>query len=457
MLNSKKIALYYCNLIAILLLYTGCTQEQAVPVVIDFEIAIINEDYSIPVTVKVLNKTVGADAYSWSFVGADRESSTDRNPGALVYNNKGEYTIRLDASNKDGSADSKEVTFSIDAAVEVAFDAEIQTNNFAPASVLITNNTKGATTYNWTFAGGTPETSTEEQPGTVVFNEPGDHLITLVVGNGKETHQLEKIITVADGLVADFDWEVAFQDDDLQIPVTLTMQNNSTGVLTYSWTFTNATPSTSTEENPTVTFNAEGTQTLTLTVSNGKESKSISKTIELLADTNIRTLTDIKFGINTAHNNNAIGAFYSATTREIYTKEELGAIDGSLIDIVFFGLGEDFTFNKFVSPDDLSTTTFPALANAQNTRIINSQEQCGCSTLLTVAEFDAMVDDSVLSNLTVTETNGGSQHFTDATVPRIVLFTTADGRNGAIKIKEYVKDGQASYILTDIKIQKNNL
>lgn len=255
-------------------------------------------------------------------------------------------------------------------------------------------------------------------------------------------------------MAADFDWEVSFQDDDLQIPVTLTMQNNSTGVLTYSWTFSNATPSTSTEENPTVTFTAEGTQTLTLTVSNGKESKSISKTIELVADTNIRSLTDVKFGINTAHNNNTIGTFYSATTREIYNKEELGAIDGSLIDIVFFGLGEDFTFNKFVSPDDLSTTTFPALANARNTRIINSQEQCGCSTLLTVAEFDTMTDDSILSSLTVTETNGGSQHFTDATVPRIVLFTTADGRNGAIKIKEYVKDGQASYILTDIKIQK---
>ncbi|MCL5244260.1 PKD domain-containing protein [Cellulophaga sp. 20_2_10] len=454
MLHPKKIVFYCLNAIAMLLLCTACTQEQAVPVAIDFEIAIVNEDYSIPVTVKVLNKTVGADSYSWSFVGADRESSTDRNPGALVYTTLGEYTIRLDAANKDGSAESKEVTFNLDAAVEVAFDAEIQTNNFAPASVLITNNTKGATTYNWTFAGGTPETSTEEQPGTVVFNEPGDHLITLVVGNGKETHQLEKTITVADGLVADFDWEVAFQDDDLQIPVTLTMQNNSTGVLTYNWTFTNATPSTSTDENPTVTFTAEGTQTLTLTVSNGKESKSISKTIELLADTNIRSLTDVKFGINTAHNNNTIGAFYSATTREIYNKETLAAIDGSLIDIVLFGLGEDFSFNKFVSPDDLSTTTFPALANAQNTRIINSQEQCGCTTLLTVAQFDAITDDSVLNGLTVTETNGGSQHFTDATVPRIVLFTTADGRNGAIKIKEYVKDGQASYILTDIKIQK---
>lgn len=169
MQHLKNSILHFFSVLTMCLFSASCTQEQAVPIAIDFEIAIINEDYSIPVTVKVLNKTVGADAYSWSFVGADREDSTDRNPGALVYNNKGDYTIRLDASNKDGSADSKEITFSIDAAVEIAFDAEIQTNNFAPASVLITNNTKGATTYNWTFTGGTPETSTEEQPGTVVL------------------------------------------------------------------------------------------------------------------------------------------------------------------------------------------------------------------------------------------------------------------------------------------------
>ena len=454
MLYFKKTAFYFLSLFALMLVYTACTQEQVVPVAIDFEIAIVNEDYSVPVTVKVVNKTSGADAYSWTFIGADRETSTDRNPGALVYNNLGEYTIRLEASNKDGSLESKEITFNLDAAVVVAFDTEIQTNNYAPAAVLITNTTTGATAYSWTFEGGIPETSTEEQPGTVVFNEPGDHLITLVVGNGKETHQLEKTITVADGLLAEFDWEVAFQDDDFQIPVTLTMQNNSTGVLTYNWTFTNATPSSSTEENPIVTFTSEGIQTIVLTVSNGKESKTSTKTIALLADTNLRTFSDVKFGINTAHNKNTTGAFYSTTTREIYPKDSLAQIETDVIDLVFFGLGEDFSFNKFVSPDDLSATTFSALPNAQKTLFINSQEQCACSTTLSVTEFDSMVDDSILNNLTVVETNGGSQHFTNALVPRIVLFTTANGRNGAIKIKEYVQDGQNSYIVTDIKIQK---
>lgn len=39
---------------------------------------------------------------------------------------------------------------------------------------------------------------------------------------------------------------------------------------------------------------------------------------------------------------------------------------------------------------------------------------------------------------------------------RIVLFETANGRKGAIKIKEYVSNGAESYIVVDIKMQKNH-
>jgi PKD repeat protein len=432
----------------------SCSKEQAVPISLDFSISIVDDDYSVPVKVKVLSQTFGADAYSWTFSGADHETSTSKNPGTLVYSKLGTYTIRLEGSNKDGEIAQKEITFTLDAVVVVDFDTEIETNNFAPASVFMYNKTQGATSYSWTFEGGTPTTSTQKQPGVVLFTTPGAHRINLVVGNGRETHELEKIITVAEGLDVAFDWDVAFQDDDLQVPVSLVMRNSSKGVLTYHWSFTNATTSKSTEENPSVTFTKEGTQTITLTVSNGKETKAISKTIALVANTNLRTFTNVKFGINTAHHNNTIGAFFSATTREVYTKESRNTVEGNAIDLVFFGLGEDFSFNKFVAPDDLSSTTFPVLENAQHTRIINSQEQCMCASTLSVSEFDAITTDVLLHNLHLTETNGGALHFTAAIVPRVMLFQTADGRKGAIKIKEYVKDGLNSYILTDIKIQK---
>ena len=65
-----------------------------------------------------------------------------------------------------------------------------------------------------------------------------------------------------------------------------------------------------------------------------------------------------------------------------------------------------------------------------------------------------MTDDSALLTTMIEETEGGRQHFTDEIVPRIVLFQTADGRKGAIKIKSFVKDGKNSFIETEIKIQK---
>lgn len=441
-------------MLTLLVLAFSCSKEEAVPVSVDFTATLTDNDYSVPVTVQIFNRTTGAESYQWTFEGADRTSSTDRNPGTLVYDTPGSYTVRLDASNSDGSEGSKEFAFITDAAVEIGFMVEIQTNNFAPATVLLTNTTKGATTFQWAFEGGDPASSNEERPGDVVFGEPGEHRIKLMVGNGREIHELEKTITVGPDLLADFDWEVAFGDDDLQVPVTLTIWNKSEGVLDYDWDFNNGQPANSTQENPTVTFTEAGLHTLVLKVSNGKGARTVSKSVEVFANTNLRTFTDVRLGINTVHDSDTTGAFFSTVTREVYTKTEAGIADGSLIDIVFFGLGADFSFNKFVSPDEVATTTFETVPNAQYTIFINSQEQCGCTASLSTMEFDAMVNDEALSPLVIEETEGGLQHFTDEVVPRIVLFQTQDGRKGAIKIKEYVNDGQNSYINTDIKIQK---
>ena len=356
----------------------SCTQEEAVPVAVDFTFTVVDSDFSIPVKVAIANRTVGADRYNWSFEGADRTSSTDRNPGTLVYNAAGTYKIRLNASNADGSQDEKVLEFTLDDAVEIGFETEVQTNNFSPAIYNITNTTIGATTYVWTFEGGDPATSDKEAPGSILFTEPGEHRILLKVGNGRETHEFEQTVTVAEALVADFDWEVDFQDEDLQVPVTLSLNNKSIGAFKYRWTFSDGTPMSTSEEHPTVTFTEPGTHTLELTADNGKETRTVSKTIEVFADTNLRVFEDVRFGVNSAHNSNEIGAYFSAVTRRTYTKSEAAETDGSLIDIIFFGLGADFSFNKFVSPDDVSGTTFEAVPNGGRTRIINSLEQCDC-------------------------------------------------------------------------------
>lgn len=446
--------------IASLLCLLNCAKEEAVPVIADFEFEVFNDDFSIPVQVVFFNRTEGGEDYEWTFEGGVPSRSVNRNPGVIQYNQKGTYEIELTATNQDGSIDTKVLEIQIDDPVIIDFEITNLVDTFSPASFTFQNNSTGADSYSWTFEGGTPATSSQQNPGEVVFTEPGDHTIRLEISNGRETFDLEKTITVAPFLISDFNSEVAFVDNDFQIPVRIQFTNNSTSATSYTWNFEGGTPSTSNEENPEVVFNMTGVKNVSLVASNGKETKMITKQFEFFANTNLRELTDIRLGINTAHSMNTIGAFYSIDERKVYTKSDLTDNPGlgAGIDLVFFGLDDTFDRNRFVSPDKIATdaVVFDPLQNPKTTIFINSQELCNCMASLTPVQFDNMSNDGLLRALTVSETPGGLQAFDNATVPRVVLFQMQDGRKGAIKIKNYVPDGQNSYIEVDIKVQKES-
>ncbi|PKV50782.1 PKD repeat protein [Aquimarina sp. MAR_2010_214] len=432
----------------------GCAKEEAIPVITDFEFEVFNDDFSIPVQVVFFNRTKGGEDYEWTFEGGVPSRSVNRNPGVIQYDAKGVYSIELTATNQDGSQDTKVLEIKIDDPVIVDFEMTNQVDTFSPAKYTFQNKSSGADSFSWTFEGGIPANSTKRDPGEVVFTEPGNHVIRLEIGNGRETYDLQKSITVAPFLISDFEYQITFADDDFQIPARVQFQNNSISATSYQWTFGGAATSSSIEENPEIIFTQEGIQTIRLTASNGKETKTITKQIEFFKNTNLRELNDIKFGINTAHAGNTRGSFYNIAERKLYTANEITPDIGPLVDLVFFGLSSTFNRNRFVSPDQLSGTTFDELQNPKNTIFINSQELCNCSASLTPAQFDTMQDDSLLKNLVITETPGGLQDFNNTMVPRIVLFQTKEGKKGAIKIKSFVDDGQNSYILVDIKVQK---
>ncbi|GAA4111713.1 hypothetical protein GCM10022393_09570 [Aquimarina addita] len=439
-----------------LLFLLGCAREEAVPVSVDFDYEVFNEDFSIPVQLVFFNKTEGADEYEWIFEGATPSRSVNRSPGVIEYTEKGIYAITLSANNQDGEQDTMTVEIQIDAPVLVDFEVTNLIDTFSPATYTIQNNSSGADRFSWIFEGGTPATSSQESPGDIIFAQPGEHLITLEISNGRETYTQQKTITVAPFLMPDFDYEVAFIDNDFQVPVTIQFQNNSVSATGYQWSFEGSPMSTSIEEHPEVTFTTPGTHNILLVATNGKETQRIQKEITFFTDTNLRVLEDIKLGINTAHTASSVGSFYDLTHRVVYTAADIEANPslGRTIELVFYGLSNAFTTNSFVSPDDLSETAFLELENAQQTIVINSQELCNCSASLTVAQFDEMQEDSPLDVLTIEETAGGIQDFDNTMMPRVVLFQTEAGKKGAIKIKEFVIDGQNSYILVDIKVQK---
>lgn len=433
----------------------SCYEETVTPIEVSFSTAFVNADESVPVQVFITNTTEGAETYLWTFEGAEPSTSTDQNPGAVVYNIPGTYSITLEASNTDGVSNVETQSIAVVDDILIDFSAEIIESNFPPVEVELNNLTDGVDlTYNWTFEGGIPSTSLEKFPPSVRFETPGEHVITLEVSNGFESFSEQTTITVAPDIQAEFDYEVDFFDDDFQAPVSIQINNTSISATDYLWTFEVGLPATSTEENPRVTFTSPGTYSIQLEADNGKQTSRTSAEITVFSDTNLRTFTSIDFGINSAHNSNSKGAFFSTALREVFKANQVTAENGASIDLVFFGLNSNFSFNKFVSPDQAGQNGFSTIPNATQTKIINSQEICDCGASLTPEEFDNMTDDSLLDALTITETNNGSLPFDDTELPRVVLFETEDQRKGAIKITDFIDDGQNSFIRCDIKVQK---
>jgi len=433
---------------------TSCYQETAIVIEGDFSTSYVNADESIPVYIKIDNKITGADTYEWTFEGGSPSSSSLKNPGEITYDKQGTYTIKVIAKNVDGESKAFSKTVVIKEGIDIQFTKEIIKSNYSPIAVVLTNTTPGeGLTFTWDFEGGIPATFVGKTPPNVVFTSPGEHKITLNVTNGFESQKQTQTVTVAPLLISQFSYDPLFEDDDYEAPITIKFTNKSISSTNYKWSFEGGNPATSTEENPTVVFTSAGNHEVVLEAFNDKKSEIFKSTITVLPDTNLRTFNNIKLGINTAHNTNAIGAMFSTVTRQVYKANEINDENSSLIDIVFQGLNSNFTFNKFITPDQANNYGFFVLKNAQSTIFINSQNLCNCGLNFTETLFDSMVNDTPIKSLNINYSAAGAQEF-GFTYPRIILFKTQNGRKGAIKIKEMVKNGTSSYILCDIKVQK---
>lgn len=445
----------YCwSLILLVLLLCGCYHEEVFDVKSNFRAEVVNNNYSVPVLVKISNNTIGAEDYAWTMKGANPPSSTSRDPGTLQYDNPGTYIIHLEAGNQYGGKDSRDTTFIFDAAIRTAFVLSNSGSWYPDATVHITNNTVGATTYQWSFPGGIPSSSTQQSPGDVVFSTPGTYTISLKAGNGRVSYTKDTTVKVLSDLVNDFSVTWAAEDNDMEVPFTAYLQNNCVSATSLHWSMPGGLPGSSVATAPDVTYTVPGTYTVSLTAFNDKKSISRSKSFTLYANSNLYRFNNVHLGINTAQN--TIGSCFSSLLGKVLKVDEINNTNGRDIDFVFFGFDSSFSINKFISPSDVMSYTFArVIPGAITTGIINRQESCGCGTSMTSTQFDAMTDDILLKSMTISTTSAGAAEFDNTVVPRIILFQTQDGRKGAIKVKQFVAAGQQSYIVCDIKVMKS--
>jgi PKD repeat protein len=146
-------------------------------------------------------------------------------------------------------------------------------------SVTFTDlSTQNPDAWDWTFEGGTPGTSTTQNP-TVTYYTAGTYTVTLTASNafGSDTETKVNYITVeppGQPPVADFTASATTITEGDSINFTDLSTNNPD---TWDWTFAGGTPSSSTLQNPTVTYYTQGTYTVTLTATNAFGSDTETK------------------------------------------------------------------------------------------------------------------------------------------------------------------------------------
>jgi M6 family metalloprotease-like protein len=158
--------------------------------------------------------------------------------------------------------------------------------NFSASATVITQgdtvnftdlSTNTPTSWAWTFDGGTPGTSTAQNP-SVTYNTAGTYTVQLIATNsaGSDTELKVDFITVnaPPAPVANFTASATTIDETQSVTFTDTSANAPD---TWDWTFEGGTPATSTARNPIVTYNTAGTYTVTLVATNDSGSDTETK------------------------------------------------------------------------------------------------------------------------------------------------------------------------------------
>lgn len=156
----------------------------------------------------------------------------------------------------------------------------------------------GPTSWSWTFTGGTPSSSTDRNP-SVVYNTVGQFQVSLEVTNseGSDTKTVPNYMTVnVLPVVADFSADTTTPTEG----DTVVFTDTSTGTPTsWSWTLPGATPSSSTDQNPSVVYNTVGTYSATLEASKTGSSDTEVKTdyIQVFEPATVVAITEFDTGL----------------------------------------------------------------------------------------------------------------------------------------------------------------
>ncbi len=248
----------------------------------------------LPLTVDFTDLSTGvADNWSWDF--GDGGSSTAQNP-SHTYAAAGTYTVSLTAGGPGGSTTETKVDYVVvSEPAPVAEFSGTPLAGVAPMTVSFNNLTTGGPVTTWLWSFGDTNSSTAENP-THVYTVPGTYTVSLTAtgpgGTDTET-KVDYIVVAEPPPVADFSGTPLSGS----VPLTVDFTDISAGAISsWSWSFGDG--GTSTLQNPSYTYTALGSYTVSLTVTGPGGVDTETKFDYVVAGT-LPTLDDGNFELQT--------------------------------------------------------------------------------------------------------------------------------------------------------------
>ncbi len=203
-------------------------------------------------------------SWDWDFAGLD--SSTEQNP-SFTFEDDGTFSVCLTVTDDDGSTDEvcHDVTI-LDLVMTAAFDWSPKPQDEG-SPVAFTDQSTSApdeiVSWDWDFGG--LDSSLEQNP-SFTFDDDGVHTVCLTVSDDdSRTDTVCHDVTIDDlGPTAAFDWIPEPQDEGLAVDLTDLSTSAPDPIASWSWDFGGL--GSSSVQNPSFTFDDDGTYTVCLTV-----------------------------------------------------------------------------------------------------------------------------------------------------------------------------------------------
>jgi PKD repeat protein len=266
------------SFIAILLSFSSCRKNEAIPLTVDFTAS--SQTIGAGENIDFFDNSVGQpSSWSWTFEGGTPQTSNASGP-TVTYELPGTYAVTLEIKYGDQSSIEKKVGFITVGYNDVSPEFEASATTATQDETLkFTDKTTGLpTTWKWEFKSTTGNivlTSTLQNP-EIKFTEPGLYDVKLIVSNPKSTKELVKAgyINIIDKFSVDaqFESDINATYTGGQVSFTDKSIGNATA---WNWTFEGATQVSSTVQNPVVTYNTPGRHKVKLVVSNVAKSSTL--------------------------------------------------------------------------------------------------------------------------------------------------------------------------------------